>query len=80
MFGKLPSPPTRTKKPLDGAILSMNGLYATGGRSGLKNCNVTIRRREVVGLAGLEGSGQGIVSKGGCGIEKISKRRNQAIR
>lgn len=60
MFGAPPPPPTRTAFEPGGIIFSMERVSAKGGRSGLKECTASIRQREIVGLAGLEGSGQGV--------------------
>ena len=38
----------------------MKQVYGSGGRAGLQDCDAVIREGEVVGLAGLEGSGQGV--------------------
>ncbi len=61
MFDTLPSksarPPGRvTGKP----VLQMEGVATTAGRVGLKDINCTIDEGEIVGLAGLDGSGQSI--------------------
>jgi simple sugar transport system ATP-binding protein len=73
MFGSLPaSPPCAETKP--GPItLAMEQVSASGGRAGLLNCNVVIHEGEVVGLAGLEGSGQGVFLRLAAGLEKPEK-------
>jgi general nucleoside transport system ATP-binding protein len=50
----------------------MNSVSGTGGRSGLKNCDVVVRGGEVVGLAGLEGSGQGVFLRIAGGLKKAT--------
>jgi general nucleoside transport system ATP-binding protein len=69
MFGALPAPPARLDRRPGDAVLSMNRVSASGGRSGLQNCTVTIRHGEVVGLAGLEGSGQGVFLRVAAGFK-----------
>ena len=61
MFAALPArsshPPGRTPgKP----ILTMEEVSTTAGRVGLDRINTTIHEGEIVGLAGLDGSGQAI--------------------
>ncbi|HHH38570.1 MAG TPA: sugar ABC transporter ATP-binding protein [Sedimenticola sp.] len=41
-------------------LLRFDGVDADGERTGLQACSVTLHRGEVVGLAGLSGSGQGV--------------------
>ena len=73
MFGTPPSPPTRPEIKPGQVTLAMEGVSASGGRAGLINCNMTIREGEVVGLVGLEGSGQGIFLRLASGLEKPEK-------
>ncbi|MEW5909048.1 MAG: ATP-binding cassette domain-containing protein, partial [Thermodesulfobacteriota bacterium] len=42
----------------------------SGGRSGLKDCHAVIREGEIVGLAGLEGSGQELFLRVAAGLKK----------
>jgi simple sugar transport system ATP-binding protein len=73
MFGALPpSPPTADSRP-GRFILTLEGVTASGGRAGLRQCNVSIREGEVVGLAGLEGSAQGIFLRLAAGLNKPEK-------
>jgi ABC-type uncharacterized transport system ATPase subunit len=60
MFGTPPLPPARCMETPGCELLVMNGVSGTGERTGLKNCDIVVRQSEVVGLAGLEGSGQGV--------------------
>ncbi len=41
-------------------LISFTDISAKGERTGLTDCSVTIHRGEMVGLAGLSGSGQGV--------------------
>lgn len=60
MFGSPPEQlPCSGKKPGE-EIAALDGVHAPGGRAGLKDCSVSLFRHEVIGLAGLEGSGQSV--------------------
>jgi ABC-type uncharacterized transport system ATPase subunit len=73
MFGEPPLPPTRTKTKSGKIILEMKQISAPDGRTGLKNCDVTVRQGEVIGLAGLEGSGQDVFLRIAAGLKQPSK-------
>jgi ABC-type uncharacterized transport system ATPase subunit len=60
MFDRLPHSPERAAAHPGEPILEMREVSASGGRTGLSKCTTVIRKGEVVGLAGLEGSGQGV--------------------
>ncbi len=68
MFGTLPSPPVRHPATPGKPVLTLSKVTAPGGRAGLDNCNATIRTGEIVGLAGLEGSGQGVFLRVAAGL------------
>jgi len=72
MFGnELPPPPCFERRTEKGVVtLAMDGVSASGGRAGLMPCRLAVRRGEVVGLAGLEGSGQGLFLRLAAGLEK----------
>jgi general nucleoside transport system ATP-binding protein len=70
MFDALPEPPARRSAFNGSPILEFKAVAGTGGRTGLKPCDVSIRRGEVVGLAGLEGSGQGVFLKIAAGLKR----------
>jgi len=72
MFGEPPLLPMRTKTKTGKTILEMNQVSAPGGRTGLKNCDITVRQGEVVGLAGLEGSGQDVFLRTAAGTKQPS--------
>jgi simple sugar transport system ATP-binding protein len=73
MFGTPPRSPTRCGKFHGDKVLEMRNVTGTGGRTGLKSCNVVVRQGEVVGLAGLEGSGQGVFLRLASGLKPAVK-------
>ena len=73
MFGEPPLLPMRTKIKTGEIILEMSQVSAPGGRTGLKNCDITVRQGEVVGLAGLEGSGQDVFLRTAAGAKQPSR-------
>lgn len=72
MFGsELPPPPCFERRTKEGvSALAMEGVSASGGRAGLGPCHVAVSQGEVVGLAGLEGSGQGLFLRLAAGLER----------
>ena len=73
MFDTPPPPPTRSEIKPGQITLAMEGVSASGNHSGLRDCNVTICQGEIVGLAGLEGSGQSSFLRLASGLEKPKK-------
>jgi len=72
MFGFPPDTPSPSDALPGKELLVMEQVSASGGRTGLKNCNVLIREGEIVGLAGLTGSGQGLFLRAAAGIISLS--------
>jgi len=72
MFGVPPGTPSRSAVEYGETVLSMNGVSGSGGRTGLSDCTVSIEQGEMVGLAGLEGSGQGVFLRLAGGITQPS--------
>ncbi|MFH2219980.1 MAG: ATP-binding cassette domain-containing protein [Pseudomonadota bacterium] len=70
MFGTLPAPLPRERPRAGETVFEMKRVAASGGRIGLKNCSVSIRQGEVIGLAGLEGSGQGVFLRAAAGMKQ----------
>jgi general nucleoside transport system ATP-binding protein len=70
MFGSPPPPPCHKHREGGDIVLTMEKISATGGRTGLMECSVKLRAGEVVGLAGLEGSGQGIFLRVAAGLKR----------
>jgi ABC-type uncharacterized transport system ATPase subunit len=73
MFGTPPPLPVRCMETPGSDLLVMKSVSGTGGRTGLKNCDVVVRGGEVVGLAGLEGSGQGVFLRLAGGLKQPTK-------
>ena len=70
MFGAPPVFPPRCSETPGKDVLTMKNISGSGGRAGLKACDVIIREAEVVGLAGLEGSGQGVFLRIAGGLKQ----------
>ncbi|MBN1103600.1 MAG: ATP-binding cassette domain-containing protein [Deltaproteobacteria bacterium] len=70
MFGAVPAPPTCITANHGRVILAMDGISGAGGRAGLRKCTVAIREGEVVGLAGLAGSGQDVFLRLASGLSR----------
>ncbi|MGD8846029.1 MAG: ATP-binding cassette domain-containing protein, partial [Desulfobacteraceae bacterium] len=68
MFEELTCPPARNGSQKGEIVLEMSGVTGSGGRTGLQECSTRIAEGEVVGLAGLEGSGQGVFLKIAAGL------------
>lgn len=68
MFEDLPATPARRPCEKGEILLEMTGVRASGGRTGLNHCTVRVFGGEVVALAGLEGSGQGVFLKIAAGL------------
>jgi len=79
MFGAPPSFPPRCAETPGKDVLNMNSISGTGGRAGLKDCDVVIRQSEVVGLAGLEGSGQGVFLRIAGGLKRATRGSIQLL-
>ena len=70
MFGTIPAPPPRGAVASGEPVLLLHEATARGDRAGLGNCTVSVRRGQMVGLAGLEGSGQGVFLRLAAGLAK----------
>ena len=69
MFDAPPTPPVCRSASSNQELLALRNVSAMGGRTGLSQCDVVINRGEILGLAGLEGSGQGVFLKVLCGLQ-----------
>jgi len=72
MFGTPPTPPERVALTPGNDVLELRNVSGVGGRSGLKDCSLVIRQAEIVGLAGLEGSGQAVFLRLAGGIQQAT--------
>jgi ABC-type uncharacterized transport system ATPase subunit len=70
MFGSIPPAPQHTESVPGPAVLRMEHVSGSGGRAGLHECTVTIHQGEVVGLAGLAGSGQDVFLRLAAGLNR----------
>ncbi len=69
MFGSLPGKRRAVQARETGQpILVMEHVHSGAGRSGLHDISTAIAGNEVVGLAGLDGSGQSVFLKIACGL------------
>lgn len=73
MFDDLPARPKRQPPVKGAALMEMRGVAGSGGRTGLHDCNLVVAKGEVVGLAGLEGSGQGVLLRIGAGLKSPTR-------
>lgn len=70
MFGAMPAQPPCSEAEPGRPILIMEGITGAGGRAGLRACTLTVRKGEVVGLAGLAGSGQDTFLRVAAGLKR----------
>ncbi len=70
IFGTMPSHPVSLRNEPGPPLIELKAVSATGGRAGLKDCSTVIRKGEIVGIAGLEGSGQEVFLRVASGIKK----------
>ena len=70
MFGTPPRPPAKKPQIPGDVLLTLEGVCARGGRSGLQECSFQVRQKEIVGLAGLEGSGQSVFLRTAAGLTR----------
>lgn len=73
MFEELTPAPAGKASKKGAIVLEMKGVTGSGGRTGLQACSTRVAGGEVVGLAGLEGSGQGVFLKIAAGLTTPSQ-------
>lgn len=68
MFGKNISAGARQNMTQEGCVLSLDRLSIEDARLKIKGVNLEVRAGEVIGLAGMEGSGQGLFLRACAGL------------
>ena len=75
MFGQPQQTPPKPSPQQSQTVLAMEAVSATGGRTGLRDCTVAVDQGEIAGLAGLEGSGQGVFLRVAAGLNRPYRGR-----
>ncbi len=72
MFGQELAPQTRAREDLQGRLeaVRLDGVTLRGKRLSVENFSLSIRAGEVIGLAGLDGSGQELLLRACAGLVK----------
>jgi ABC-type uncharacterized transport system ATPase subunit len=70
MFGQELAPATRDDVEIGSVVLEVNELHMMSERVTLSNCSLQIHAGEVIGLAGLDGSGQQLLTRACVGLER----------
>jgi simple sugar transport system ATP-binding protein len=77
MFGQMMTVGKRTVVPLGKIVLELKNLTLNDWRLEVKDLSLNVRAGEVIGLAGLEGSGQHLVLKACAGLIRPKAGRIQ---
>jgi general nucleoside transport system ATP-binding protein len=72
MFESHSKPPQRLETRPGASVMRFDSVSSKGGRVGLRNLSVSIHEHEVIGLAGLEGSGQGVFLRAAAGLIPVT--------
>lgn len=72
MFGELPPRKERMSDIQDSVKLAVNNLQVETYRLAIDNISLSLKAGEILGLAGLEGSGQGLLLRACAGLEDIT--------
>jgi len=75
MFGRSLPSPTRPPVPLGPPVLEVEDLTVASYRLVVKGASLKVRAGEVIGLAGLEGSGQRLFMRACAGLERATAGR-----
>ncbi|GAB4569550.1 MAG: ATP-binding cassette domain-containing protein [Anaerolineae bacterium] len=70
MFGQELAPASRVDVTLGDVVLEVVDLRLAGERVTLEGCHLRVRAGEVIGLAGLDGSGQQLLTRACVGLAK----------
>jgi simple sugar transport system ATP-binding protein len=71
MFGVLPPRKARTPEISQKNVLEVKNLKVATYRISIEDVNFSVNAGEIMGLAGLEGSGQGLLMRACAGLEDI---------
>ena len=70
MFGQELAPASRTNVPLGDVVLEVRNLHISSERVTLDECALRVQAGEVIGLAGLDGSGQDLLTRACVGLDR----------
>jgi len=73
MFGQELAPQTRERVPIGDPVVSLDAATLRGKRVTVENLTLHIRAGEVIGLAGLDGSGQDLIVRACTGLVKFQR-------
>lgn len=73
MFGQVPKRSTRAPYPYGGSVLEIQDATISTYRLTVENIKLSVRSGEVIGLAGLEGSGQLLLLQACGGLLPVSR-------
>jgi general nucleoside transport system ATP-binding protein len=73
MFGQIPLRSQREPFPLGSTAVELQTASISTYRLNVENVNLTVAKGEIFGLAGLEGSGQGLLLQAGAGLLPFSR-------
>ncbi len=77
MFGEEIKPQTRARVDLTRArtVLALEDVTLESGRLSVESLSVLLRASEVIGLAGLDGSGQELLMRAAAGLHRVERGR-----
>ncbi len=75
MFGEALAPYQRERVPLGDVVFELDNVTLRGKRLSIEDFSLSVRAGEVIGLAGLDGSGQGLMMRGCVGLERLYSGR-----
>lgn len=77
MFDSQPAAAVSEHRSAGACVLRLDGVSVAGGRTGIMECSLTASEGEIIGLAGLEGSGQGELLRASAGL--VRPRRGRVV-
>lgn len=75
MFGQELGPHVRSDVPLERIVLQLENLQLRDRRLQIEGLNLSLQRGEVIGLAGLDNSGQELAMRAVCGLHPVASGR-----